>query len=231
MRRWSRRGCCRSGPGSRSRSGRTSRWRTCCGWRAARRCSRSGPRQVRARWAGHRAAASEGGGDAGRVAGRRRRRGDRLRRGDGPDRDRRRRTRPPWTTWSGCAWNWTGTRRDGRRRPDTDRRPGRRSSRRSSARPSTCCPAPAGWPSFLRRRQLGARLDGPEPAAGHRVLRVDPGRDPQRGHPARQALPVGRAVRPARRGLPGAPHQAQGRRRPDRRSRTASCCAGSTTRS
>ena len=46
--------------------------------------------QVRARWAGHRAAASEGGGDSRRLAGRRRGRGDRLRRGDGPHRDRRR---------------------------------------------------------------------------------------------------------------------------------------------
>ena len=33
------------------------------------------------------------------------------------------------------------------------------------------------------------------------------------------ALPVGRAVRPARRGLPGAPHPAQGQRRPDSASR------------
>ena len=40
-------------------------------------------------------------------------------------------------------------------------RPGPRSSRPSSARPSTCCPARAGWRSFLRRRQLGARLGGP----------------------------------------------------------------------
>jgi hypothetical protein len=33
-----------------------------------------------------------------------------------------------------------------------------------------------------------------EPAAGHRVQRVDPGRDPQRGHHARPALPVGRRL-------------------------------------
>ena len=38
---------------------------------------------------------------------------------------------------------------------------GRRSSRPSSARLSTCCRVPAGWPAFLRRRQLGARLAGP----------------------------------------------------------------------
>ena len=33
-----------------------------------------------------------------------------------------------------------------------------------------------------------------EPAAGHRVLRVGPGRDPQCGHPAGSALPVGRPM-------------------------------------
>jgi len=44
--------------------------------------------QVRAQWAAHRAAASEGGSDGGGVAGWRRRRGHRLRRSHGPDRDR-----------------------------------------------------------------------------------------------------------------------------------------------
>ena len=43
----------------------------------------------------------------------------------------------------------------------TPPRPGRRWSRPSSARPSTCCPARAAWPAFLRRRQLGVRLGGP----------------------------------------------------------------------
>ena len=75
-----------------------------------------------------------------RLAGRRRRRGDRLRRGDGPHRDRRRQRGRAGQTWSGCAWSWT---RGGVTVPGT--RPGRRSSRPSSARPSTCCPAPAGW--------------------------------------------------------------------------------------
>ena len=37
-----------------------------------------------------------------------------------------------------------------------------------------------------------------EPAAGHRVLPVGPGRDPQRRHPAGPALPVGRRLPPAR---------------------------------
>jgi hypothetical protein len=44
---------------------------------------------------------------------------------------------------------------------------------------------------------------------------VGPGRDPHRGDPAGPALPVGRRLRPARGGLPGAPHQAQGQRRED----------------
>ena len=54
-----------------------------------------------------------------------------------------------------------GAGRPGPRRLRTPRRPGRRWSRPSSARPWTCCPARAGWRRFLRRRQLGARLGGP----------------------------------------------------------------------
>ena len=57
----------------------------------------------------------------------------------------------------------------------------------------------------------------PEPAAGHRLRRDHPGLDPQRRHPAGQALPVGRPVQPARRGVPGPPRQAQGQRRQDQR--------------
>ena len=34
----------------------------------------------------------------------------------------------------------------------------------------------------------------PEPAAGHRLRRDHPGRDPQRGHPTRPALPMGRRL-------------------------------------
>ena len=40
-----------------------------------------------------------------------------------------------------------------------------------------------------------------EPAAGHRVRRDDPGRDPQRRAAAGPALPVGRRVQPARVGV------------------------------
>ena len=58
----------------------------------------------------------------------------------------------------------------------------------------------AGWrlptPSATRRASGRA-----EPAAGHRVRRDGPGGHPQRGHPARPALPVGRraATSPRRR--------------------------------
>jgi Domain of unknown function (DUF222) len=55
----------------------------------------------------------------------------------------------------------------------------------------------------------------PQPAAGHRVRRDRAGRDPQRGHPARPALPVGRRLQPARQRVRGAPCQAQGQRRQD----------------
>ena len=47
------------------------------------------------------------------------------------------------------------------RRPRTPPGRGRPSSGRSSARRWTCCRVRAGWRSFLRRRQLGARLGGP----------------------------------------------------------------------
>ncbi len=52
----------------------------------------------------------------------------------------------------------------------------------------------------------------PQPPARHRLLRDHPGRDPQRGHPARPALPVPR-LPPARLRLPGPPRQAQEERR------------------
>ena len=68
---------------------------------------------------------------------------------------------------------------------------------------------PGGLASFLRRRQLGGAAGRAEPAAGHRVLRDDPGRDPQRGDPAGPQVPVGRRLQPARVGVRRAPHQAQ----------------------
>ena len=58
-----------------------------------------------------------------------------------------------------------------------------------------------------------------EPAAGHRVLPVHPGRDPQRRHPQRQALPVGRGLPPARQRLRSPPREAQEERRKDQHQR------------
>ena len=45
--------------------------------------------------------------------------------------------------------------------PGRGLRLGRRSSGRSSARPSSCCPARAGWRRSCAGEQLGARLGGP----------------------------------------------------------------------
>ena len=57
-----------------------------------------------------------------------------------------------------------------------------------------------GRPGRLPAAPAAGRPAGrPEPAAGHRGQPEHPGLDPQRRHPARQALPVGRTVRPARR--------------------------------
>ena len=55
---------------------------------------------------------------------------------------------------------------------------------------------PGGLASFLRTRQLGARLAGPSlgpPAAGHRVQQDDPGGHSQPGHPAGTAAAGGPA--------------------------------------
>ena len=80
---------------------------------------------------------------------------------------------------------------------------------------------PGGLASFLRCRQLGARLGG-QPALGHRLQRDHPRRDPQRRHPPGQALSVGRAVQPARVSLRGPPRQAQEERRQDQHPRLCS---------
>jgi hypothetical protein len=59
-------------------------------------------------------------------------------------------------------------------------------------------PPPAGGPAGRT-----------EPAAGHRVRRDRPGRDPQRGDAAGPQVPVGRRVQPARVRVRRAPYQAQ----------------------
>src|SRR6185437_14859406 len=143
-----------------------------------------------------------------RLAGRRRRRGDRVRRGHGPGRDRgceRGRAGGP-----GPAVRGTG-------RPAAGRYPGRGLGRARAGRdrqgggPAVRAGRPGELPAAPAARRAAGRA---EPAFGHRLRRDGPGGDPQRGAAAGQALPVGRAVRPARRGVPGAPHPAQGRRRP-----------------
>ena len=90
---------------------------------------------------------------------------------------------------------------------------------------------PGGLASFLRRRQLGARLGGPS-------LPLDIGYAETVPAGIRNAVMLrdrhcqwaGGCNQPAV-GLRGAPHQAQGQRRQDLASRTASCSARSTTRS
>ena len=82
---------------------------------------------------------------------------------------------------------------------------------------------PGGLASFLRRRQLGARLGGPSLPLDIGFSPVGPGRDPQRRHPARPALPVGRRLPPARQRLRSPPRQAQEKRRQDQRPKTACC--------
>ena len=56
-----------------------------------------------------------------------------------------------------------------------------------------------------------------QPPPGHRLQRHRPRRHPPRRHPARPALPVGRRLHPARRRLPGPPRPPQGQRRPHQR--------------
>ena len=201
--------------------------------------------QVRAQWAAHRAAASETGGDGGAWLDGDAAEGDRVRRGDGPDRHRRRqrgraggpgpavrraRQAPPRRRFRAAAGGGTAA------APGATTaawRPAARPGPKPSSGPSSAGrrpPVRPGRPRLVPAPPPARRPAGrAEPAAGHRVFRDRPGRDPQRGDAARPALPVGGPVRPARRGVPGAPHQAQGQRRPDS-SRAASFCAGSTTR-
>ena len=165
------------------------------------------------------------------VAGRGRRRGDRLRRGDGPGRHRRRRTGRAGGTWSGCAPNSAGSAgadaSAGARRATARTRPPAASPARPAAQRARPGPGSAraghhrqGGRPAVRPRRAGvvpapppARLPPrrPQPAAGHRVRRDRPGRDPPRGGAAGPALPVGGPVRPARRGVRSTPRQAQGR--------------------
>ena len=58
---------------------------------------------------------------------------------------------------------------------------------------------PGGLASFLRRRQLGARLGGPSLPLDIGHSRTTPPGTPQRRHPARPQVPLGRRLQPARR--------------------------------
>ena len=136
--------------------------------------------QVRAQWAGHRAEAVRGRRGRRGVAGRGCRRGDRVRRGDGPGRHRRR--QPGRAGGPGPAVRRTRQAPPRRRQPGRGRRRRRgRGRRRRARRARSRAPGPArealeraiigkavdllsgpgGLASFLRRRQLGSRLGGP----------------------------------------------------------------------
>ena len=182
---------------------------------------------VQAKWAGARASASVAGGDGAAWL-------------DGPaaravtcdaiitpDRHRRRRHRRPGPP--GQAVRPARPPRPRRRPGQPARRPRRcpridvpgprgpaESHHRQGRRPAVRPWRPGQLPAHPAARRPPGR---PEPAAGHRLLRDRPGRDPQRGHLAGPALPVGRRLPPARRGLRGPPRQAQGRRRPHQRHR------------
>jgi hypothetical protein len=69
---------------------------------------------------------------------------------------------------------------------------------------------PGGLASFLRRRQLGARLGGPSLPLDIGYAETVPAGIRNAVMLRDKALPVGWPVRPARRGVPGAPHPAQG---------------------
>ena len=105
-----------------------------------------------------------------------------------------------------------------RPRPARTRRGrGRRSSRPSSARPPACCPGRAAWPGSCAAGSSAPGSPAPACPWTSGVILRHPGRDPPRGHPAGPALPVPGRLRPARRGLRGAPPDPQGRRRQDQR--------------
>ena len=128
--------------------------------------------QVRAQWAAHRAALRRG---RGRVAGRRRRRGDRLRCGDGPHRHRGRQPGPAGGPGRLCtelgklrhANTGAGADADAAAAGEPGAPgPGAGLAREALERAIIgkavdLLSGPGGLASFLRRRQLGARLGGP----------------------------------------------------------------------
>ena len=69
---------------------------------------------------------------------------------------------------------------------------GRPWRRPSSARPSSCCPVPAGWPASCAARPACGWAA--QPAAGHRLQRDRPGPHPQRGPAPRRGTASGPAA-------------------------------------
>jgi len=148
-----------------------------------------------------------------------------VRRGTGMPGCGRRSCRAPGRSTTGCG---CATPRPGHLLPlpaETARTPplpGPPSSRLSSARPWTCHPARGGLASFLRRRQLGVRLNGPSlpgqdqsPNSHGPPVRPGPGAC---GYSARRAEAVrARAAQPA-----GASAPAAAMTRPDSASKTSS---------
>ena len=90
---------------------------------------------------------------------------------------------------------------------------------------------PGGLASFLRRRELGARLGGPSlPLDIGYAETIPPGIRNAVVLRDRRCRWAGGCNQPASR-VRSAPHPAQGQRRPDQHRQTASCSAPSTTRS
>ena len=73
-------------------------------------------------------------------------------------------TSTPWKTWSGCAWNWTGSAATATARgtPATGTTAAWAAIEQAViGKAVDLLSGPGGLASFLRRRQLGARLAGP----------------------------------------------------------------------
>ena len=97
--------------------------------------------------------------------------------------------------WSGCAWNWTGARGGTARQSAADTTAAWAALEQAViGKAVDLLSGPGGLASFLRRRQLGARLGGPSLPLDIGYSENDPGGHPQRGAAAGPALPVGRAA-------------------------------------
>ena len=124
-----------------------------------------------------------------------------------------------WTTWSGCAWSWTGSAADGDGPADGPDTTAAWAALEQAVigKAVDLLSGPGGLASFLRRRQLGVRLGGPS-------LPLDIGYAETIPAGIRNAVLLrdrhcqwaGGCTQPAG-GLRGAPHHAQSRRRQDLR--------------